>query len=73
MQELRDPLTLAIYGIDPATRMVVVSHEGRQGLYTQAGEWISGDFIDVCPHMCLWVGGPNPTDIYSVKDALARR
>ena len=73
MQELRDPLTLAVYGIDAKTGLVQVSHEGKVGLYTSTGQWQSGDYIDVCPHMCLWVGGPNPTDAYSMKDALARR
>ena len=73
MQELRNPLTMAVYGIDEESGLVRVSHDGRVGLYSATGEWRSGDRFDVCPHMCLWVGGPNPAGAYSVKDQLARR
>jgi hypothetical protein len=73
MQELRDPLTLAAYSVDEDTGLVRVSHKGHAGLYTATGEWRSGDHIDVCPHMCIWVGGPNPSDAYSMREALARR
>ncbi len=73
MQELHNPLNMALYGIDAATGLVQVRHEGRLGLYSATGEWRSGDKFDVCPHMCLWVGGPNPVQEYSVKDQLSRR
>lgn len=67
MKELRHPLTLAIYGIDPDTGLVRVSHNGATGLYTMYGEWRSGDIFDVCIHMCNWVGGPNPSGPYSTN------
>lgn len=60
MQELVNPLTRAIYGVDPDTGLVRVTDKNQVGLFTAKGEWKSGDVFDVCPHMCMWVGGPNP-------------
>jgi hypothetical protein len=60
MKELRHPLTLAIYGIDPETGLIKVVDKEKVGLFTMKGEWRSGDIFDVCPEMCVWVGGPNP-------------
>ena len=65
MKELRNPLTLAVYGLDEATNLVRVTDRGKVGLYTASGEWRSGDIFDVCPQMCLWIGGPNPVGAYS--------
>jgi hypothetical protein len=65
MRELRNPLTLAVYGVDEDTGLVRVTDKDKSGLYTMHGEWRSGDVFDVCPHMCGWVGGPNPTEQYS--------
>lgn len=67
MQELRNPLTGAIYGLDPETHLVRVTDQGKSGLYTMTGEWRSGDIFDVCPEMCVWVGGPNPVDTYGTS------
>jgi hypothetical protein len=64
VQELRNPRTLAIYGIDPETGLVKVVDKEKIGLYTVRGEWRSGDIFDVSPLMCLWVGGPNPVGKY---------
>jgi hypothetical protein len=67
MRELRNPLTLAIYGIDEETKLVKVTDKGKVGLYTINGEWRAGDIFDVCPRMCQWVGGPNPVGAYSTS------
>lgn len=61
MQELRHPITLDTYGLDPETGLVVVTDtKDRRGIFTMTGEWCAGDKIDVDPLMCVWVGGPNP-------------
>lgn len=67
MQELRDPRTLAIYGLDPETGLVRVVDKDRSGLYTVSGQWHSGDVFDVSPLMCIWVGGPNPVPKYGTS------
>jgi hypothetical protein len=67
MKELRNPLTLAVYGIDEETKLVKVTDKHRVGLYTANGEWQSGDVFDVCPHMCQWIGGPNPVGVYGTS------
>jgi hypothetical protein len=67
MNELRNPLTFAVYGIDEATKLVKVTDHGKVGFYTANGEWRSGDIFDVCPHMCQWIGGPNPVGTYGTS------
>jgi hypothetical protein len=67
MKELRNPLTLAVYGLDEETGLVRVTDQGKVGLYTAKGEWHSGEFLDVCPHMCSWIGGPNPVRAYGTS------
>ena len=67
MLELRHPVTLAVYGVDSETGLVKVSDKGKMGLFTIRGEWRAGDVFDVSPHMCLWVGGPNPIGTYGTS------
>jgi hypothetical protein len=67
VKELRHPLTLAVYGIDEETQLVKVTDKEKVGLFTIKGEWRSGDVFDVCPQMCLWVGGPNPVSAYGTS------
>jgi hypothetical protein len=64
MQELRHPLTRAMYGLEPDSDLVRVTDGNKSGLYTKTGVWVSGDQFDVDPEMCLWVGGPNPAESY---------
>ena len=37
---------------------VLVTHNGRTGLFTPSGAWIEGDIFEADPHLCGWVGGP---------------
>jgi hypothetical protein len=67
MLELRHPLSLATYGVDPETGLVKVTDKGKIGLFTMKGEWRSGDVFDVDPEMCVWVGGPNPVSSYGTS------
>ena len=52
------PFTGAVYGIDVETGLVRVHDDQRTGLYSCSGEWKGGDRLDVDPHFCNWVGGP---------------
>ena len=51
------PFSRALYEQDGKGN-VLVTHNGRTGLFTQAGVWIEGDIFEADPHLCGWVGGP---------------
>jgi hypothetical protein len=36
----------------------VVSRDGRRGVFTADGEWISGELRQCDPHLCGWLAGP---------------
>ena len=37
---------------------IVVTGEGRTGLFRRDGSWLSGDIRECDPQLCNWVGGP---------------
>ena len=37
---------------------ILVSLDGRTGLFRTNGEWIEGEIEEADPHLCGWVGGP---------------
>ena len=56
MNGIRHPFTFALY--EPEDGMVRVTHEGRSGLFTAEGRWISGDLREADPQLCGWTAGP---------------
>ena len=56
MRSIRHPLSGALY--DRQTDGTVrVEKDGRAGLFSADGRYISGDIYNADPHMCVWVGG----------------
>ncbi|HEY8122495.1 MAG TPA: SDR family oxidoreductase [Myxococcota bacterium] len=56
--KMRHPLTGAIYERLEGGRCRVTEADGRSGVFTDNGRWLSGDLRDADLHMLNWVGGP---------------
>ena len=57
MNGLRHPFTGALYEQDGDGNIRVV-RDDREGLFTGAGRWISGEIREADPQLCGWVAGP---------------
>ncbi len=55
---MRHPITGATYERVADGRCRVVESDGRTGLFTDAGRWISGDLREADLHFVNWVAGP---------------
>ena len=55
--KMRHPLTNAIYDTQPDSTVLVTHPDGRSGVFTAGGTWVSGDLGDADPHMCQWLAG----------------
>jgi hypothetical protein len=53
---IRHPFTHALY--EPEDGAVRVTLDGRSGLFTAEGRWISGDLREADPQLCGWTAGP---------------
>ncbi|MGY1815805.1 hypothetical protein [Blastococcus sp. SYSU D00820] len=64
MRGLTHPLSRAVYELCEGG-VQVTTPDGRVGVFTPSGRWLSGDKIPVDIHMCEWVGnGPTePEDV----------
>jgi hypothetical protein len=54
---VQHPFSGALYEQDGAGH-IVVSLDGRSGLFHGDGRWISGEIREADPHLCGWVSGP---------------
>ena len=55
--KMRHPLTGAIYDVQGDSTVLVTARDGRSGLFTDGGTWLSGDLGEADPHMCQWLAG----------------
>ncbi len=58
MLGLRHPFTRAFYEQDDTGHVLVTATDGRCGLFTRDGRWVSGELFEADPHLCRWVAGP---------------
>jgi NAD(P)-dependent dehydrogenase (short-subunit alcohol dehydrogenase family) len=56
--KLRHPLSGAVYERLEGGRCKVTEPDGRSGVFTDNGRWISGEIRDADLHFLNWVGGP---------------
>jgi hypothetical protein len=57
MRSIKHALSGAIYDLrDDGT--IEVSKDGRSGVFTATGTYLSGDIRHADPHLCLWIAGP---------------
>ena len=55
---MRHPISGAIYESVAGNRCRVTQADGRSGLFTELGRWISGEVRDADLHFVNWVAGP---------------
>ena len=56
MRKRRHPLSGAIYDVDDQG-LVHVTQDGRTGVFTSEGDWLSGDLTHADAHLCGWLAG----------------
>jgi hypothetical protein len=56
MRTIRHPLSGAMYDLD-TNGNIVVSLDGKTGLFTKEGVWIKGEIRSADAHLCGWIGG----------------
>jgi hypothetical protein len=57
MNGIVHPFSGALYEQDGAGH-VMVSADGRSGLFHGDGRWISGEIREADPQLCGWIAGP---------------
>jgi hypothetical protein len=55
---LKHPFTLALYEQDGHGNVRVSTRDGKVGLFSPEGVWISGEVFESDPQLCGWIGGP---------------
>jgi len=58
MLGLRHPFSKALYERHDDDGTIKVTDGDKSGLFTEEGEWISGELRSCDPQMCGWVAGP---------------
>ena len=61
MRTIKHPLSGAIYDLTERGT-ILVQKDGASGEFTSEGVWIRGDMKQADPHLCLWIGGKQPTN-----------
>ena len=57
MRKRRHALSGALYEVGTDGN-VYVEQDGRRGVFTPSGRYLSGDVYTADPQMCLWLAGP---------------
>ncbi len=58
MNGAKHPFSGAIYEQDGQGHVLVTAKDGRAGLFSRYGVWVSGELEECDPQLCNWVGGP---------------
>lgn len=58
MKGITHPFTRALYEQDGHGHVLVTATDGRAGVFTPGGRWVSGDKVDIDFQLLGWVGGP---------------
>ena len=67
MPKRRHALSGALYDVG-ADGNVHVEKDGRRGVFTSRGQYISGDLYSADPQLCLWLAGPQVPGGANMKD-----
>ncbi|MEO5899967.1 MAG: hypothetical protein ABIR68_07500 [Ilumatobacteraceae bacterium] len=71
MRTIKHPLSGAVYDLEADGTIQVVAVDGRRGVFDARGVWISGEFKQADPHLCVWIGGEElPNRFQQAADAL---
>ncbi len=66
MHGIRHPLTGEVYELEGDH--VVVSKDGRSGIFTIDGRWISGELRVADAHLCGWLGSDRGENRFRARD-----
>jgi hypothetical protein len=55
---LRHPFTRALYEQDGNGNVMVITADGRVGIFSPVGVHIAGEVFEADPQLCGWIGGP---------------
>jgi hypothetical protein len=58
MRTRKHALSHALYDVRSDGNLDVTAADGTSGVFTPAGEWVSGDLRHADPHLCGWLAGP---------------
>jgi hypothetical protein len=67
MRKRRHALSGALYEVGP-DGTVSVEKDGRRGVFTARGVYLSGDLYSADPQLCLWLAGPQVPGGVHMKD-----
>jgi hypothetical protein len=56
MRTIQHPLSGALYDLTEDGN-IVVTLDGKSGVFTKEGVWISGEIRTADAHLCGWIGG----------------
>lgn len=58
MPALRHPYTRHVYDVTPDGLVEVMAPDGRSGVFSPEGSWVSGALRECDPLLVQWVAGP---------------
>lgn len=58
MRQRKHALSGAVYDVQDDGNLTVTARDGRVGVFTPDGRWVSGDVYHADPHLCGWLAGP---------------
>ncbi len=58
MRQRKHALSGALYDVREDGNLTVTSRDGKVGVFTPDGRWVSGDVHHADPHLCGWLAGP---------------
>jgi hypothetical protein len=58
MRQRKHALSGAVYDVLDDGNLTVTVRDGRVGVFTSDGRWVSGDVYHADPHLCGWLAGP---------------
>lgn len=61
------PFSKALYEQD-GNGNVLVTLDGKHGLFTRRGVWLEGEIFEADPQLCNWIGGPKMAHHRITKD-----
>jgi hypothetical protein len=67
MRKRRHALSGALYEVGPDGN-VHVEQDGKHGVFTAYGRYVSGDLYTADPQLCLWLAGPQVPGGANMKD-----
>lgn len=59
----RHPMNGHIYERVELGQVKVFDLDGNESMFDDHGAWLSGNLTQADPHLCMWIGGPTPSNV----------